>query len=238
MKKSNLEKYASKAKEINGWFWAEKPFTRIDRYHGRKGIKGNIFEIGAYEGKSAILLGSMLRGKEHLGICDLFEKQINPYTSKGSSDKFMDNMKGFFDNLDFLRVYNKSSVSLKMSDIGENYRFFHIDGNHDMEHTLNDITLADLVVNQEGVIAIDDYFNSKKPGVSKGVVEYFLGKPDLSPFAIGFNKVLFCRNSMLKNYESCILNKRAEFHQDIFNPDRNPLRVEFLGNPTIVLRDN
>jgi hypothetical protein len=45
-----------------------------------------------------------------------------------------------------------------------------------------------------GLIAIDDYFNQRFPGVSEGALLFGQKHPDvLTPIAIGFNKVLFQR---------------------------------------------
>lgn len=41
-----------------------------------------------------------------------------------------------------ISVHQKNSTNLSVGEIGNDYRFFHIDGGHDCEETLSDLRLA------------------------------------------------------------------------------------------------
>ncbi len=47
-------------------------FSNLLAYQQTEDIKGDMLEIGTYQGKSAILMGYGLRDDEELVICDLF----------------------------------------------------------------------------------------------------------------------------------------------------------------------
>ena len=70
--------------------------------------------------------------------------------------------------------------------------FCHIDGLHSAEGTYGDMRLCAEVVVPGGLVALDDYFNQRFPGVSEGALSFERRHPGvLTPVAVGFNKVLF-----------------------------------------------
>ena len=61
---------------VPGWFSPLdfRVFVELDRIQRDRGLAGDLFEIGAYLGKSAILLGYLARPPaERLTVCDVFE---------------------------------------------------------------------------------------------------------------------------------------------------------------------
>ena len=65
------------ARLVLGWFddLDAAMFRAIDQVHRAIGVEGDLLEIGAYLGKSAILLGYLVRPQEHLVVCDLFTNE-------------------------------------------------------------------------------------------------------------------------------------------------------------------
>jgi len=59
---------------VPGWFTPldARLFVAIDQLQDVGGIRGHLFEIGAYKGRSAILLGFLARHDERVVVCDLF----------------------------------------------------------------------------------------------------------------------------------------------------------------------
>jgi len=89
-----------------------------------------------------------------------------------------------------LRVFSKPSSDLTIEDTTVNCRFFHIDGGHRPVYT--DLMTADRALLEEGVVAVDDVFNSNWPGVGEGVYRFFAERREVYLF-IGFGILLIRR---------------------------------------------
>ena len=66
--------YTAQMDTVDGWFYAVDVdfFSKLLAYQRTEGVKGDMLEIGTYQGKSAILMGYGLRDDEELVVCDLF----------------------------------------------------------------------------------------------------------------------------------------------------------------------
>lgn len=211
--KSKLNHYMACKNFIEGWFWNEaaQMFLWIDYLQKKEGIEGDLFEIGVHHGKSTIMLGLMTnKSKEKLGTCDIFSYQeLNiSHSGKGtkSKDIFLDNFKSYFDNIDFLNIYKKSSSKLSVGECGK-CRFFHIDGGHTVDETYNDLNLASSTITEKGIVAIDDFYHALWTEVTEGIFKFLSTSKSLLPFAIGFNKLFLCKPSMHKWYSEHIQQK-------------------------------
>jgi hypothetical protein len=217
---------------IDGWFSSEAAslFVLANRIQKRRGIKGDIFEIGCHHGRSAFLLGQMVRPSETLGVCDLFgEQQENVSGSgKGNRQIFLRNMKPLTKNGLDLSVFQGVSQKLTKEEIGERYRFFHVDGGHNIDEALADLRLAAKSTLDEGVIAVDDPFRAEWPGVTVALIE-FLDKSEFRPVVVGFNKILLARNKHANMYISKIINKEKRSEYGLDFPWRLK-EMKFLNN--------
>jgi len=79
MTPDEVHDYTRTMARIDGWFWpaAAYLFAWIDDQQRRAGVAGNLFEIGVYHGKSAIMLARLLQSGERLGVCDLFGRKVD-----------------------------------------------------------------------------------------------------------------------------------------------------------------
>src|SRR5580765_7902242 len=68
--------YFRRRTEIPGWF-ALEDFLLFDRILGGH-ASGDLLEIGAFQGASAILIGLHRRGEEVFTVCDLFGTPDEP----------------------------------------------------------------------------------------------------------------------------------------------------------------
>jgi len=76
--------------------------------------------------------------------------------------------------------------------IKEPVRIFHVDGGHDVRHVLNDLSIADEVMAEDGVVIIDDFFNMSFPGITEAVYLYLQKRGPMIPFLqIGW-KLFLC----------------------------------------------
>jgi hypothetical protein len=66
--------YTEEMDQVDGWFFGAdvELFSDLLARQRAEDIKGDLLEIGAYQGKAAILMGYSLRDDEELVICDLF----------------------------------------------------------------------------------------------------------------------------------------------------------------------
>jgi hypothetical protein len=195
LNRHDVAAYLEATRGVEGWFFPIDAylFAAVDARQQRDGVEGNLFEIGVHHGKTAIFLARMLRERELLGVCDVFEQQeLNrDHSGEGSRALFEQNMRTFGRPA---RVFAKPSSELTTDDTTTNCRFFHIDGGHRPEDVAADLETASRAVHANGVVAVDDLFNPNWPGVSEGFYRFHAAHPrTFVPILIGGNKVFFAR---------------------------------------------
>jgi hypothetical protein len=205
---------------VKGWFLpaAAALFGLLDEAQKSAGIHGDLFEIGAHHGKSAVLLGRMARDDESVGVCDIFESQEANASKSGAGDRatFDRNMRSIAPAAS-VRVYEKPSSALTPQEIGSPYRIFHIDGGHLAEEALADLQLAAAVVDQRGLIVVDDPFAYQWPGVTEGILAFCHEQPEFQVVALGFNKLVLARDSHREMYDRAIIaNEHAYIDRTIY----------------------
>lgn len=170
--------YQTQTKSVPGWFHQEDIclFDLIDRVQNDAGFGGDLLEVGAYLGKSAIALGNMRRRDESLVVVDPWESEVNePETARDQAIYYSDIRRGAFEQ-NYLRFHptlpdvrqGTSDVVLPRLERGT-FRFLHIDGAHDWSSVCKDIENALRLVKPGGVIVFDDVFAGHVPGVAAAV---------------------------------------------------------------------
>ncbi|MDR5855254.1 class I SAM-dependent methyltransferase [Caballeronia sp. LZ062] len=217
MANRKLEEYIrTRSREVAGWLprcdgeiFKEVLEAQVDR-----GIDGSIVEIGIHHGRSFIPLALSNEGRRCYAI-DIFARQDLNRDSSGRGDKeaFLANLKSFGLAADAICIDERLSTLVKPDDILEKVglaRFFHIDGGHDVETVVNDLMLAQAVLRDDGVIAIDDIFRHAWPEVSMGVFSYLANQQsEFVPFAYGHNKAYMCRRPFGAMYRELLM--QSEF---------------------------
>lgn len=160
-----------------------------------------MLEIGTFEGKSAAFISNYLQPHERFVVCDIFSlksDELNDLENTRSYpnfglDIFRKNMKKFAKITPEIIV--SDSARLKKSDLGENYRFIHLDGSHLYDHISKDLDLAIQIINPNyGLIAIDDFRAAHTPGVSAAIWMEIANKR-LAPKVITETKMYCMRQS-------------------------------------------
>lgn len=166
----------------------------LDEVQKREKIRGNLFEIGVHQGKTAILLARAAEGDEVAGFCDVFE---------GGTGEFLANMKKFAPlPPERLQVFAKRSASLTADETTTRVRLFHIDGGHRAENVFTDLVTADRAVLADGLVVIDGVFDSHWPEVGEAFYSFVTSRPAaLLPIFIGGNKVVLTRPDAVVEYE-------------------------------------
>jgi hypothetical protein len=170
---------------VPGWF-SELDFrilVALDQAQKRADVSGDILEIGAYHGKSAILLGYLTQGRESLHVCDLFnlnadvsdmnrEENERWYMGFGQAD-FERQFRRFHESLPDLIV--GPSTDIDREALASTCRLVHIDGSHVHAIVKEDIAAARRVLRQGGIVALDDISTPHNPGSAIAAWEGVLG---------------------------------------------------------------
>jgi predicted O-methyltransferase YrrM len=173
--KTKLE-YLDQIDSVPGWFHPEdrRIFVGLNQIQGECSVSGNVLEIGAYKGKSAILLGYELKAGERLVICDLFGMPPETVEERRENEQhyrdlgrraFESNYLRFHPELP--RILQCSSTQLDLEP--GSFRFIHVDGSHQYDIVRKDIETAARLLADDGVIAVDDYRTFHTPGVALAV---------------------------------------------------------------------
>jgi hypothetical protein len=135
---------------------------------------GDVLEIGAYLGDSAIPMGGLVRPKERFVVCDLWEDvftddDIDPKDRMHYTGLTLDRFLANWDAVHDWRPDVRKCDSLLLDLTNREFRFSHIDGCHMFEYVHHDIRIAASHAAPFGVIAIDDYRREHVPGVGAAV---------------------------------------------------------------------
>ncbi|MEV0642833.1 class I SAM-dependent methyltransferase [Streptomyces sp. NPDC050619] len=184
-------------KDVPGWFppLDQVLFTWFLDRQETGGLKGDLLELGAYMGKSAILTGHHLRDGERFTVCDLFGGEAPDGANKAETKKsyssltrqaFERNYLSFHDTLPRVLEAPTSVISEEV-DAGS-CRFVHIDASHLYEHVYGDIGAAHDILLPEGIVVLDDFRSEHTPGVSVAVWEAVLNR-GLRPICLSTQKL-------------------------------------------------
>jgi hypothetical protein len=124
---------------------------------------GNIFEIGVFRGKSALLAACHMRPGEHLILNDI-----------SSVDDTVERVRALAGPQP-LAVVDKSSALLARADLAPfrgTVRWFHIDGDHTGFNATNDLEVAERFLGEMGIICVDDFFHPRYPQVTAAVYRF------------------------------------------------------------------
>lgn len=197
----SLEKYKESFAAVQGWA-DPKLFDTVDLMD-KCGInrQGGIAEIGVHHGKFYILLNQVVGENEyHIPYTsyaiDVFDMQHLNIDKSGEGNRFI-----FEQNLkDYDKFQGKNTHIMQMDSLSmglqiqdASLRFISIDGGHTVEHTINDLKIAERLIHNEGVIILDDIMGVYWCGVTEGYIKYSMTYPTIVPFAMGHNKLYLCK---------------------------------------------
>jgi len=106
-----------------------------------------------------------------------------------------------------IKVIKGSSVNVSTERLlaeGGRVRMFSVDGSHMEPDVLSDIALAESVLTEDGIIALDDCFSELWPEVSAALARHLYDSPRTIPFAVVPGKVLMCHPSMTARYTTML----------------------------------
>ncbi|MFF3325726.1 class I SAM-dependent methyltransferase [Streptomyces sp. NPDC002889] len=183
--------------DVKGWFWPVDQLL-FDWFLARQretDQKGDLLELGAYLGKSAIFMGSYLREGEEFTVCDLFDSPAPDDPNSAEMDRsystltrraFEANYLSFHEALPTVVQAPTSVITSKVRRAG--CRFVHVDASHLYEHVHGDIAAARELLLPDGIVAFDDFRAEHCPGVSAAVWGA-VATAGLKPIVISGNKL-------------------------------------------------
>ena len=232
----HVEKLWSASASLPGWFRKEAAHLLglLDYAHQREGIRGDLFEIGVFHGKSTLLLAGMVDPeREKLGVCDSFKFRTADCTPP--REVFLENFHNVFPSADFLRVYAKRSQELTQDEIGT-CRLIHIDGAHSLEAVTADLELASDCIDPRGVIVLDDAFRGTWPGVTEAIIRFLDTRSSFSPLIIGFGKMALVPEGARGLYEPLFVSR--DIYEQYWRPESVRLRTDSIcGSSTFVIAE-
>jgi predicted O-methyltransferase YrrM len=190
----------------------------VIRRQAELGIRGEIVEIGPFEGRFFIAMAlGMAPGETALGI-DLFD-----WPDAGVHDRFIANCRAHGLAADYFAAWKTDSRTLSAAALSDRLagpaRFFHIDGEHSPESLANDLELAHAVLHESGVIALDDMLHPGYPTLIKAVLDFLARHADMRVMCIidredivAAAKFLLCRADAVALYEQELMTSFAPFH--------------------------
>lgn len=179
MSTSAARQYVAESMEtIPGWFSPPDAyiFCLIAEAQQQASLAGDILEIGAYQGKSAILLGHLLGADDRLVVCDLFGAPARSQDNQRESTEWYDgltlstflaNYRRFHEQPPI--IYRCPSSDIPLEERKPKFRIVHIDGSHQFADVSADIALARSATVPGGVVILDDYRSAHCPGVAAAV---------------------------------------------------------------------
>lgn len=208
--------------KVDGWLHEKSAsiISDILEFQNEQNWAGGIAEIGIHHGKLFLLAASHLKNDEFGYAADLFDDQQQNIDKSGQGDRqiFENHINDLIpDKARAITVHSGNSLDIVPEDILSKFgqvRFFSVDGGHTAECTLNDLSIAQDVLCDYGVVVLDDAFNQAWPDVSTGLADFYYRKSiaKISVFALSPNKVFFCKKEYTKKYRDYLRQKHPELY--------------------------
>ncbi|MGW7273208.1 class I SAM-dependent methyltransferase [Streptomyces sp. NPDC054864] len=165
----------SRLSDVKGWFHPvdQVLFDWILSRQRDLEQRGDLLELGAYLGKSAIFMGAYLRPEETFTVCDLFDSPAPDEANSAEMGRsyatltrraFEANYRSFHDGLPQIVQEPSSGITAHVEP--DSCRFVHIDASHLYEHVHADIAAAKEVLGPDGIVVLDDFRAEHCPGVA------------------------------------------------------------------------
>lgn len=180
-------------KDVPGWFAPidQAAFAWILQYQSRTEPPGDLLELGAFKGKSAIVIGANRRPGEAFTVCDLFDDITTSDAAHDTEKRFFRgqsltqaeferNYRAFHEELPVIVRAPTAEITAHVEP--GSCRFVHIDASHVYANVREDTAAARLLMRDNGVVAFDDFRKPQTLGTAAAVWEAILND-GLKPIA-------------------------------------------------------
>lgn len=230
-----LEKYVERSMvTVQGYLTSldARMIAALLAYQDENNITGHLCEIGVHHGRLFLMLALARKVGERALAIDLFEDDaINANTQHaGRHRALFTNAHRLGIELSDEEIFKTSSLDIEATDIltrtTGRIRFFSIDGCHLYRPVENDLHLAERTLADEGIIAVDDFFNAHWADVSFATYDFLRRTDTVVPFAIT-SKLYLAAPAAAEKYKTA-LGKCADLAQTSC--------VHILGREVLALR--
>jgi cephalosporin hydroxylase len=160
-------------------------------FQASQGVSGALIEFGVLHGRSASIIAASAQAQERLILVDKWDNldrkaisQICPHMEFVLTDS--ESFKSIVPDFDSLRGKT---------------RFLHVDSSHTYRTTLAELALAEELVHEKGVIALDDFTNLNYSQILAAIFKYLASnRTALTVFLVTDEKAYLCRKSAFEFY--------------------------------------
>jgi len=168
-------------------------FKLILELQSNFGLKGDLLEIGAYNGKSATLMFHCINEGEKLFVSDVFQNNVagdsHRYKNCATDSQVRDTILKFnvIKSPDQLVIIKGLSRQLSFEP-NQKFRFIHVDGGHNYNDCMHDLELSRTHLLPNGCITLDDYEHPDWPEVTSALNNFLKKYPDIRVL-FDFNRI-------------------------------------------------
>jgi methyltransferase family protein len=179
------------------------------KFQDENNIEGHLCEVGVHHGRLFLMLALARRSAERALAIDLFEDDtINANTRHAGRDRaLLANARRLGIELSEEETYKTSSLNVDAGEILRRttgrIRFFSVDGCHLYRHVENDLRLAESTLTDDGIIAVDDFFNVNWADVSFATYDFLRQTDKMVPFAIT-SKLYLAAPDIAEKYKTAL----------------------------------
>jgi len=196
-----------KVDAVPGWFGFHSYalWRSLLDFQAVDGMRGDLFEIGVWRGRSAAVLAAYCRDDETLHLCDLeidSEALRTVFESVGATDR---------KTAAISAPSSELPGRLDLRAMHHSVRWMHLDGEHTGAAVYSELELAHRIVQADGLVVIDDFFSPRYPAKTTEALRYLEKNPfHFRLFAVGFNKGYFCRPESKAKYMDFALGRLSD----------------------------
>jgi methyltransferase family protein len=189
------ERYVQSCATVPGWFFPVSAaiWDTLLSYQVENNIRGNLMEIGVYKGKSAVMAALHSQANE---TCIL----VDPMPL----DDVRQRIEYLVPQTQCQYLQEKSQYLLRyafLTEAARDFRWIHIDGEHTAEAVSNDLSIAETLLCDRGILAVDDFFSPSYPQITLAVFRFLEANPNrLALILCGYNKGYLCRPKAAREY--------------------------------------
>jgi hypothetical protein len=194
-----MREYAEIHATTDGWFHlgAAAIWDALLCFQEANGVRGHMLEVGVWHGKSAALLAQHADPAQE--VCILVDK----FLARARVEATLRRVRGTLDqSIKLLACCSRELPNSQFTIEGRNqFRFAHIDGEHTAGAAYSDLTLANSLLRQDGLVCVDDFMNIWYPQITEVVFRYLREHPEqFTMFLCGYNKAFLARPHFVHRY--------------------------------------
>ncbi len=206
---------------------------RLLKLQNALGVRGNVVEVGAFEGRFLIALAHSLEAGEKAVGMDVFT-----WPNDGVKDRFEANCQRHGIGPEKRVTWKVDSGTITPDDMkakaGGPIRLIHIDGEHTQAALSKDLELATAALAPGGLIVLDDMLHPGYPTLMVAVHAYLARHPEMVVLCVidretivAATKFVLCHRDWFKRYEEPMI--------PIFKQQTWPMGANFEPHWCLVL---